>query len=307
MASAPEIPGTSTALGRPPQSFMDAHKACIDDFDTDDEAFDGLSTNDQAVDLAIFRASRQIYQEVFPIFWRTSRFCLETCTFVEFSDNLNEFQRDNVRNLVVLYSVQHCYNFPGGDWDMLYLDTQDLWTVWQGRDVMELPLCNLANFDVHLQLWGGERAVNSTRSQLRTIHTVLRVLEKLGSRTLQDVSVTISYEINLGEYAFRNRLTQQQISDVSTNFRKRLISGTERDSTSINRLAGDIRKSEALADEFRRTMIACRKKGDVFDEKANECRTKANEIAEKSSELRDQLREQLSIEIDDEIDEEINR
>ncbi|MDI1491868.1 MAG: hypothetical protein OHK93_003079 [Ramalina farinacea] len=278
---------------------MDAHKACIDDFPTDDEEYDGLLTNYQALDLAIFRASRRMYQAVFPTFWRTSRFCLETCTFVEFSDNLNKVQRDNVRILMVSYSIEHCCPFPTGDWDMLYLDTQELWTVWRGKDAMELPLCNLASFDIHLELWAGHGAANSTRSQLRTIHTVLRVLEKLGSRTLQDVSVTISYETNLGEYAFRNRLTQQQISDVSTNFQKRLKSGTERGSTLIDRLARDIRKSEALVDEFRGTMKACRKKGDVFDEKANECRKKAEE---KSKKLTDRLRKQLSIEIQNELD-----
>lgn len=302
MASAPDLSRTWTALETSSQSFIDAHKVCTHELPTNDEELNRATTDNKALDLAIFTASRQIYEEIFPIFWRTSRFCLETFTFVEFSSNLNEVQRDNVRNIVVLYSVEHCYPSPEGDWDMLYLETQEEWTVWRGKDAIEFPLCNLASFDIHLRLWGRVRAANSTRSQQKTILTVLRVLEQLGSRTLQDVSLTISNDIIPIDYAFGNRPTQQHMSDLITNFRKRLTSGAERDSTLIERLAGDIRKSDALADEFRATMIACRKKGDVFNEKATECREKAEEYVEKSTELMKHLREQLSIEIEDELD-----
>ena len=274
---------------------MNAHKACIDDSHTGHEGLDGLPTMNQAPQLAIFGASRQIYQEVFPLFWRTSRFCLETNTFIEFSDNLNETQRDNVRNLVVLYSVEHCCYDRKRDWDRLYLHTQDLWTAGQGKDAMELRLCNLARFDVHLQLLGCEGALNITKSHLRTIHIVLRVLEQLGSPTLQNVSVTISDEIDLGGHRSRYRLTQQQISDVNESFRHGLTSGTERGSTLIDTLARDIRKHEALANKFYDSMTAWKEKGDEFDDVATAYREEAEEAIEKSTELMRQLRTQLWI------------
>ena len=290
MAPAPEVSGTSTALEIHPQSFIDAHKACTD-----------WLPDDAELDLAVFTVSRQLYQEAFPLFWRTSRFCLEAYTFVEFSNHLNELQRDNVRNLVVLYYVERNSKLSAGDWETLYLRTQKAWTLWQGKDGMDRRLRNLASFDIHLQLCGGDLAINSSRTQLRTILTVLRVFEKLGSRTLQNVCLTISSEIDADEHALGNQITQQQISDLSTNFRKRLTSGIERDSTLIDMLAGGIRKSEALADEFRATMIACRKKGGVFVERANECGRKADENVEKYDDLMDQLRAQLSLEIEDEL------
>ena len=121
--------------------FITMHQDCTD--------IRSMPYSDDTLDFGIFGICRQIYQEVFPWFWRTNKFYFESETLAAFLQNLSQAQIDTLQYVAILHYV-NCGLAGSNDWDSLYLDTLEQWTLRQ-EDIC--PPTSLSSLEIHLQLY----------------------------------------------------------------------------------------------------------------------------------------------------------
>ena len=172
-----------------------------------------------------------------------------------------------------------------GDWDTLYLDTLEQWTLDQDNIC---PPHNLSSLEIHLQLCEGGKDALTTPFQLKFLQVALRAVSgAFGHLRTQDsgkISILVSYQNPpTGSPGFDRPLTKEEISNLTTNFRNRMLYPTA---------SKDTRTTDAIASEVLRSEKAVERLENLND---------SLEIIHDSLKVRQTMRRRLSIEINNDI------
>ncbi|MDI1491867.1 MAG: hypothetical protein OHK93_003078 [Ramalina farinacea] len=258
--------------------------------------------SDDTLDFGIFGVCRQIYQEVFPLFWRTNKFCFESETLAAFLLNLSQAQIDTLRHVAILHCV-NCGPAGSNDWDSLYLDTLEQWTLRQDNIC---PPASLSSLEIHLQLYKNSYLTpTTTRFELKVLQVVLiafpGALGKLCPQDVDQTSLTISYHrssttrLGFGD----EQLTKDEISKLTTTFRDHMSCPTRSgDTLNTDAMASEILRSEKTVDRLGQDAADLSEKAAVRKQKAEEYNIEIQKLTESKA----TLRRRLSIEIKDEAD-----
>lgn len=294
-ASNPESACQRLASEHPSSQFLTIHHDCTDkDLAHDDE---------ENLDFAIFGVCRQIYHEVFPWFWQTNEFCFESEALGAFLRNLTKVQTDTIRHIAILHYVD-CALAGSHDWDSLYLDTLEQWTLGQDKNC---PPNNLSSLEIHLQLFKSNYITpTTTKFQMNLLQVVLRAFSRaLGELCTQDVdrtSINISYhKPSSAELGFDKQLTKDETSNLTASFRDRISHPTRSgDTLTTDAMASKLLTSERTVDRLEQDAVDHSEKAAIYKQKAEECRYESDIEMQKSIDLRGTFRRRLSIEIKNE-------
>ena len=273
--------------------FLSMHQDCTD--------IRFLPYSDDTLDFGILATCRQIYQEVFPLFWRTNKFCFESETLAAFLHNLSQAQIATLRHVAILHYV-NCGLAGNNYWDSLYLDTLEQWTLRQNTICAPTSLSSL---EIHLQLYKGNYIIpTTTRFELSVLQVALRAFAgALGEICPQDVDQTslhISYhKPSDARIGFDERLTEDEISELTATLRDHMSYPTRSgDTLTTDAMANEILRSEKVVDKLRLDADYLSENAAVYKQKAEVYSIETQKLTE----LKATLSRRLSIEIKDEAD-----
>ena len=275
--------------------FFITHQDCTDKNPAHDDQED--------LDFAIFAVCRQIYQEVFTLFWRTNKFCFESEALAAFLHNLSKVQIDTLRHVAILHCV-NCGLEGSNEWDSLYLDTLEQWTLRQ--DDIRLPT-NLSSLELHLQLFRSRYITPiTTQFQANVLQVALRAFSgafrELCTQDVNQTSIYISYsKPSTARLGFDGRLNKDEVSKLTATFRDRMSYPTRSEDTlTTDAMASELLRSEKAVDRLEQDAADHSEQAAIYKKKAEECRHKSNVEIRKSIELRGTFCGRLSIEIENE-------
>ena len=231
-------------------------------------------------------------------------FSFESETLAAFLHNLTKLQADTIRHIAILHYVD-CALAGSNDWDSLYLDTLEQWTLRQDEIC---PPNNLSGLEIHLQLFKSNYITpTTTQFQLNLLQVVLRAFSRaFGELCTQDVdqtSINISYhKAATAELGFDKHLTKDERSNLTASFRDRMSYPTRSgDTITTDAMASELLRSEKAVDRLGQDAAELSEKAAVYKQKEEECRYKSNVEIHKSIELSRTFRRRLSIEIKEEM------
>ena len=171
----------------------------------------------------ILAASRQIHQEAFLLFWRTSRFCFNDGDALdEFLSRLTKTQRANLRHVVLFHDCDSSDNI-----EAVRHNESLKWPISLTGERKHHALRDLDCLELHLQLtayFASGETDSHVAFQLESLETTFNTLENLRFLRLKRSLVTISYA-EYYRYVARHeaRIDNDVLIEVAERFRKRLL------------------------------------------------------------------------------------
>ncbi|MDI1491879.1 MAG: hypothetical protein OHK93_003090 [Ramalina farinacea] len=184
---------------------------------------DSTLTPKNTLDLRIFYTSRQIHQDAFLLFWRTTQFCFKDGEpLTDFLARLTEFQEQNLRHLIIFIAIHNFYTKDCWKWIEFY------WSACNAKRSEFYSLRNLTGLELHLQIPGSQqRNFFTHESQIECIYECFDAVGDLCLLPLKTVEVRIRYaEPVKGRRKFppkSRNVTTENLEEIAQNLRKRLL------------------------------------------------------------------------------------
>lgn len=174
----------------------------------------------------VLATCRLIYQEAFPIFWRTMRFCFQRNRALDtFLCRLTGAQKENLRQLVIFHDP-----FERTDYDPLGLRAPErvAWSVCNEKRGL-FALRSLVHLELHLQVPTRWKVDLDHLSRRASINSVLELFENLRLLQLKKAPVIISYRGRPGEAGpnLPSLLSNDELSLLAKSFTQRLLNADQ--------------------------------------------------------------------------------
>ena len=244
------------------------------------------------LNLRVFAANRQLHQEAFILFWRTSHFCFQHGDAVNrFLDRLTESQKNNLLNLALDVQFDYCEG-RDGDCSQMYWQIRHGWPVCELLKADSHPLRFLENLELRLQLRYGTTE-NTSAGQLGTLRAVFQTLKKLRLLQLKQACVTVSTTDYSEDEEFQEPLlTTEELAEIAASFQATLLNSTVTKEDQTQSLTFDMQKlKKVLAREEAeyKTNIAAVER---YQKQADSNRAKADQLKEQLSNMEAALEKQ---------------
>ena len=189
-------------------------------------------TDAERIDFSISSTNRQIHDECFEIFWRTSRFFFGNPEVMDiFLKCINEGQKQNVKHLVICYLCNSTL-FPAPKvliwtWATFRSDGKGKTKRdWRSNNTTTKGFYfpHLATIEIHLQLQGisWEKDL-SHEAQVLAFRAAFGPFEILRLLHLKDAFVTLSYAEDWGLGYYEKLVTEKEGAEIANTFRDRLL------------------------------------------------------------------------------------
>ena len=203
----------------------------------------------ERIDFGLSKTNRQIHDECFHIFWRTTRFYFGDPEVMDiFLKCINEGQKQNVRHLVICCLCNSTltpapkkllWNWASfrsdgkgkvkGDWRSNKTTTKGFY----------FP--HLATIELHLQLQGFSRENGlSHEARVLAFRAAFGPFEVLRLLHLKDAFVTLSYAEDYGRRDYEKLITEKEGAEIANTLRDRLLDSVLTEETLRRPLVDDI-------------------------------------------------------------------
>ena len=232
---------------------------------------------DNYLHLRIFETNRQIFQEAFFIFWRTSRFTFEQGdVLTKFLSCLSEAQRHNLKSIAI------CHRFRSFQSDherhLAFAKAKSKWASYFRHQAGFPSLRSLKNVELHLNLYTAREGMDD----LRTFRTRFKVFEPLRLLSLDEAAVTVFLFTRSGGFAMQ--LEDGEMITLTRSLRDRLLNPTitKQDiadtlQDEIEGLQYSLRGSESQVEAFLRGIAEIQTRAGQFQAQADQHQLKADE------------------------------
>lgn len=296
---------TSTPAEQLSATFASAHQKCTSRDTIYYGAFNGeleeffrgeLLPFDWKFYSGILAASRQIYQEALPFFWRTSRFCFkEGDALDDFLGRLTKNQGANLSHVVLF----HHFN-SYGQTEYVRNSTRTEWLKPMVPEGNDHALRNLDCLELHLQLDGhaGYPKADCREFQLESVEAAFKALEDLRLLHPKRAVVTVSYADFANRY-YTAMIRKGEFAEMAERFRKRLLDPKITHEDRLERLTDRAKDLKGSLTNEENIVEAHQEKAQMFQTLADDGRVRAGEMKNKIDELEALLNRHNAVEMKD--------